>query len=183
MRERAILSQAKQELFGAIILGDSIVEFAKIPRDLCGIRTLNAGVAGAKISDVARFTSRLLKTIHPQKIVFAVGINDAWANDATSVESFRKHYQRALAASREAGGKIYATTIAPIGMPATTDFNRARIDGFNQVIQSLGVYVIGLDNLAGTDGLLPPTITIDGVHLLPSGYDLWRSALEQGCKG
>jgi lysophospholipase L1-like esterase len=182
IRVQEILSQAKQDSFGAMILGDSIVEFANIPPDLCGVRTLNGGVGGAKISDVARFAPSLLKAIHPEKIVFAIGVNDAVADDPTSVESFRQDYQRTLTAARETGGKIYAATIAPIGRIATTNFDRARIDAFNEVIRSLGVTVISLENLAGADGLLPETMAVDGVHLGPSGYEVWQATLAQGCK-
>jgi lysophospholipase L1-like esterase len=182
IRVREILSQAKREPFGAVILGDSIVEFANIPRDLCGVNTLNAAVTGAKISDVARFAPSLLKAIHPQKSVFAIGVNDVQIAHPTSVESFRHDYQSAIAAAREAGGKIYAATIAPIGRIAMAYLDRARIDAFNEVIRTLGVTVISLDSLAGTDGLPPETMTADGLHLRPSGYEVWRATLEQGCK-
>jgi len=182
MRVRAILSQAKREFFAAVILGDSIVEHAEIPRDLCGINTLNAGIGGAKISDIARFAPSILKAIHPQKIVIAIGINDARTNDPTSVESFWQDYQRTLATAREAGGKIYTATIAPISIVATSYLDRARIDAFNEVIRSFGANVINFDRLADTDGLLPPTMAFDGVHLRASGYEAWRAALAQGCK-
>jgi lysophospholipase L1-like esterase len=182
IRVRTILSEAKRQPFGAIIVGDSIVERTKIPRDLCGVDTLNAGVEGAKISDIARFAPSLLNAIHPQKIVFAIGVNDARIVDPTSVESFRQDYQRTLAAAREVGGKIYAATIAPIGGIAITYFDRAHIEAFNEVIRSLGVTVIRLDSLAGTDGLLPEAMAVDGLHLRPSGYEVWHATLEQGCK-
>jgi len=181
LRERAILSQAKQAPFGALIIGDSIVESANIPRDLCGVSTLNAGIGGARISDIARVAPSLLKVIRPQKIVFAIGINDALVDDSTSVESFRQDYLRTLAAARKGGGRIYVATIAPVGSIATTKFDLGRINEFNQVIRSLGVNVINLEKLAGPDGLLPAATTDDGVHLRPNGYEVWRAALEQGC--
>jgi lysophospholipase L1-like esterase len=182
LRVRAILSEAQREPFAAIMVGDSIVEGAKIPRDLCGVNTLNAGVDGAKISDVARFAPSLLKAIHPQKTVFAIGVNDARVADPTSVEAFRQDYQRTIAVAREAGAKIYTATIAPIGAMAITYLDPARIEALNEIIRSLGVTVISLDALAGTDGLLPETMAVDGVHLRPSGYEVWLAAMGQGCK-
>ena len=114
--------------------------------------------------------------------MFAIGVNDAWAEHPTGVESFRQDYQRALAAAQEAGGKIYTATIAPIGGAAIIFLDRARIEAFNEVIRSLGVTVISLDNLTGRDGLLPEDMAVDGVHLRPSGYEVWRATIGQGCK-
>jgi lysophospholipase L1-like esterase len=114
--------------------------------------------------------------------VFAIGVNDAQVADPTSVQSFRQDYQRLIAASRKAGGKIYAATIAPIGRMAMAYRDRARIDAFNELIRTLGVTVTSLDSLAGTDGLLPEAMAVDGVHLRPSGYQAWLRAVQQGCK-
>jgi lysophospholipase L1-like esterase len=65
-------------------------------------------------------------------------------------------------------------------------FDAELITRFNQIIRSLaakhGVPVIDLSALADDGGLAKAGSTTDGVHLTGGGYDIWRSAIENGSK-
>jgi hypothetical protein len=73
----AIKAEIGQTPDAVIVLGDSIVQGATLPKSICGHAVVNAGVVGAAIEYFEHHAVELLELSRPILIVLAVGINDA----------------------------------------------------------------------------------------------------------
>jgi hypothetical protein len=60
-----------------IVFGDTIVQGAPLPQQICGHAVVNAGVVGATIEYFQRHAAQFLGPARPDLIVFTVGINNA----------------------------------------------------------------------------------------------------------
>jgi lysophospholipase L1-like esterase len=184
-RSKAILSQADQESFPIIVLGDSIVELADIPQ-LCGQRTLNAGLAGGTLEQVSELGEKLLANNHPKFVLIAVGVNDANAKYPTNTQEFARTYKSLVGAVQRSGAIVVATNIEPVGSSAHPDtalFDRAHISRLNQVIAHLGVPMVPLAQAMDpkSTSILADSDTNDGVHPNATGYVRWRRAVSGAC--
>ena len=73
-RERFFAVQAaiRDAPNAVIIFGDSIVQRAALPSEVCGLPLVNAGVRGAGIGYFFRHSAQLLGSSRPELIVLAV---------------------------------------------------------------------------------------------------------------
>ncbi|MGA2637208.1 SGNH/GDSL hydrolase family protein [Methylocella sp.] len=191
IRSIAILSQADQaEQVGAIIVGDSITELSYLP-EMCGRRVLNAGVGGAKAHEVIELLRDVLRRVKTDRVVIAIGVNDAGKSYATDIKSFGDSYRELVGIAAAAGAQVIVATIAPVGhdLPEGTGiFDTELIKNFNAEIRNIaiehhaGVAEVYKD-LAAKDGFLPHDFTVDGVHLTKIGYQPWLHALEYSACG
>lgn len=75
-RTAVILDQARSfPPGGVVVFGDSLVERQRLTM-LCGLPVLNAGVSGARITDVAAFAEQVASAARPSLSIVAVGTND-----------------------------------------------------------------------------------------------------------
>ena len=72
-----------------IVFGDSIVQGAPLPQQICGDAVVNAGVVGSGIEYFQRHAAQLLGRSHPKLIVLAVGINNA---SEMAARKFQQNY-------------------------------------------------------------------------------------------
>ncbi len=186
IRSAAILSQADQaEQVGAVVLGDSITELSYLPQ-MCGGSVLNAGVGGAKAHEVIELLRDVLQRVKTDRVVIAIGVNDAGKSYATSLSSFGDAYRQLVSIAAAAGAKVTVATIAPVGrdLPEGTGvFDEELIKNFNAEIRKIATEYHAevaevYNDLAGKDGFLPHDFTADGVHLTKAGYQPWVHALE-----
>lgn len=159
------MSQAAQDRFPIVILGDSFVELANLPT-LCGQRVLNAGVSGATVSDVAKFAPQVVLSQHPEMVIVAVGINDAHQDKMTPDANFRASYEAILATIRRSGARAFV-----IGVPVVSDdrFDKSRQDAVRAIVQGYGGHE------------LPALATTDGVHPNAAGYLVWKQIIGGAC--
>lgn len=75
------VTQSLQDANGVVIFGDSIVEDAKFPSEVCELPVLNAGIGGAGAATFIPIVQKLRTT--PKLIVVSVGINDRGNNHFT----------------------------------------------------------------------------------------------------
>jgi hypothetical protein len=73
----AIRAEIRQTPDAVIVLGDSIVQGAPLPKWICGYAVINAEVVGAAVEYFERHSAELLGSSRPRLIVLAVGIKDA----------------------------------------------------------------------------------------------------------
>jgi GDSL-like Lipase/Acylhydrolase family len=135
-----------------VVLGDSIVEMARLPETLCGKPVLNAGIGGSTSADFLYLTPKLLKGVKPALVVVALGANDGDAQAA------QKDYGTLLTLLKGIAPRVLA-------IPTTTSVNEVYRGEANRV----GVPFLEIS--------MPKEMMIDGVHFNAMGYRRWIQAL------
>jgi lysophospholipase L1-like esterase len=186
LRELAILSQAAEiDHPVALMLGDSITEFAYLP-SICRGTILNAGVAGATLANTFDLSQRILKLIRPSKIIIAIGTNDAQTAIETSPDIFASRYGSLVEKARATGAELYVANIPPIALEGQRVVDPTRILKLNQIIENVSKATDAplIDLFGGmqpVNGFLPSALTTDGIHLTPAGYNRWLRTLSSVC--
>lgn len=85
-------------------------------------------------------------------------------------------------ASEVPGAEVFVHTVLPTNAPWPRRFDLATLEPLNRSIERAGAAhgftVIDLAaRFAGSDGLLDPALTVDGLHLNALGYARWVAAL------
>jgi hypothetical protein len=147
---QAMIAHHLEQTDGPVIVGDSLVERNAI-RELCGRPVLNAGIAGARTTDLLAI-AQLAKG---RDAILAVGVNDYFAGH--SLEQFKRDYLALV------------EMLQPKAVVGITGPDR---EPYNAVIRSVdAVYIEPL----------PDSLLYDGVHYSPVGAKVWVSRLEEVC--
>lgn len=150
-----------------IIMGDSIVEAAMFPSEICGHPVINAGVGSATIGFFRAYAAMIANLTSPALVVLSVGINDAKPN---WIKSFQSDY---LATLDSIKAPVIIVTITPSNNSAV---DLDAISQFNQFIKGLA------GNYPVIDGSkdLNADMTVDGIHLNAAAYQIWNRTVIQG---
>ena len=165
-----------------IILGDSIVEASTLPRELCGHAIVNAGLDGASTtSDLGTWLIDVLDGKPVAAIVVSLGTNDA-LGAARSRPQFEASYSALLAQLSKATARVIVLAI-----PSIDVLRRVTSEMQTEAMGRINDYNSALPELSAESGAtfaalpqMPTPHTIDGVHLNPSGYQVWDQAVLQG---
>lgn len=177
-RPLLIKSALKEAKDPVILLGDSIVRQAQLPRMLCKRPVVNAGIDGSTTS--SGLDGMLKKAIGDKKaalIVVSLGMNDAETKD--SVESYKQNYTALLTALKTMTSRLAVVSITPLeaGKPEVGNRTQQALDNYNAALPDIareaGATLITLPPM-------PAGATSDGVHLSASGYTLWTKAIGDG---
>lgn len=172
---KSALKDAKDPI---IVLGDSIVQRAALPRTLCKRPVINAGIDGSTTS--SGLNGMLKKAIGDKKaalIVVSLGMNDAETVD--SVEAYKKNYSALLTGLKTMTSRLALVPVTglEIGKPDVGHRTQPVIDGYNaalpEIARSEDAAVISMP-------AMPAGFTTDGIHLSTSGYAIWTKAISDG---
>ncbi|QUS41565.1 SGNH/GDSL hydrolase family protein [Tardiphaga alba] len=176
-RPLLIKSALKQADDPIVILGDSIVRQANLPRTICKRTVVNAGIDGSTAT--SGLDGMLKKAIGDKKaamIVVSLGTNDA--EEVVSADTFRGNYTKLLSALASMTPRLGVTTVTPLEAgPDVGHRTQRTIDSYNSELASVA---------RTTDARLisippmPAGSTRDGVHLSQNGYAIWTSAIQSG---
>jgi lysophospholipase L1-like esterase len=158
-----------------VVFGDSIVQDAPLPPDVCGHRLINAGVGGATIAYFAEHTGALLGTTQPRLIVLAVGINDAWRTTRVDVgATFDQNYRMVVQRLSKLAPVVVATLTGIKDGAFAMNYDPQHVAPINDTIRTTpGTTArIDLDVLFAQDNN-----TSDGIHLSDKGYAIWSKAI------
>jgi lysophospholipase L1-like esterase len=179
-RERFFAVQAaiRNAPNAVIIFGDSIVQGAALPPEVCGLPLVNAGVRGAGIGYFLRHSAQLLGSSRPDLIVLAVGINNAAAKESRQVD-FKNRYEQVVA-SLASNAPVVVATVTPI----KEGYFVSKFGYDPQIVPALNRTILTAPNTRAVIDLNAPlsgaNYTIDGVHLNAAGYELWTGAVWRG---
>jgi GDSL-like Lipase/Acylhydrolase family len=157
-----------------VVFGDSIVEGAPLPKSICGLPVINAGVTGAAIEYFRNHARELLGSSRPALIVLAVGINDA---SSIASQTFRQYYRETAALLSRAAPLVVATITPVRSGPGSVGYDASLVPDLNQIIKATPERrgVIDLNTaLSNAD------LTTDGIHLGADGYALWLKTMIEG---
>jgi lysophospholipase L1-like esterase len=173
-RYHAIKTEIDHTQKPVIIFCDSIVEGAPLPKLICGLTVINAGVTGAGIEYFRNHAGELLGSSLPALIVLAVGINNA---SSIASQKFQAHYEETAALLARAAPLVVATITPVRSGPGSVGYDASLVPDLNQIIKATPGRrgVIDLNTpLSSAD------LTTDGIHLGEDGYALWMRAMIEG---
>jgi hypothetical protein len=173
-RYYAIKTEIDQAKSPVIVFGDSIVEGAPLPKSICGLRVINAGVAGAGIEYFWNHARELLGSSRPALIVLAVGINNA---SSTASQQFEAHYRETAVVLSSAAPLVVATITPVRSGGGSLGYDADLVPGLNQIIKA-APEIRGIIDLNAA--LSDANLTTDGIHLGTGGYALWMKAMIEG---
>lgn len=138
----------------------------------------NRGVCGDTTTDLIRRFAAEAESIQPNKIVFAIGINDSKyaageSSNKVPLEQFKKNIQLLIQQAKFYTNDIYivsATQVDDAARPSGTRFDNHDIQRYNEVLKE----VSGMENLVFLnifDVLNPSTDLYDGLHPNAAGYE------------
>lgn len=165
-----------------VVLGDSIVEAALLPKSACGHPFVNAGLNGASTeSDLGGWLAPALANKRAFAIIVWFGVNDALSAVPISKQIFAERYVFLLAELSKLTTRLFIVEMAPVETRG-----RMTDDKEKAVMTTIRDYRSVLPEVAARANAtlltLPETtspFTIDGVHLNEQGYRAWDQALTQ----
>ena len=170
----AIKAEISQTPDAVIVLGDSIVQGAPMPKWICGYAVINAGVVGAAVEYFERNAAELLGLSRPRLIVLTVGIKDASPKMA---KQFRLRYRKTVA-SLSRVGSVAVATITPVRSGnGSAGYDAQLVPGFNDAIKKTPNVKAIIDL---NKPLSSANWTTDGIHFGHEGYALWTKAMVEG---
>lgn len=169
---KSALKDAKDPI---IVLGDSIVQRAALPRTLCKRPVINAGIDGSTTS--SGLGGMLKKAIGDKKaalIVVSLGMNDAENMD--SADAYKKNYAALLTSVKTMTSRLALASVTglELGKPDVGHRTQQAIDGYNAALPDIAR---DADASVITIPAMPAGFTTDGIHLSASGYAIWTKAI------
>lgn len=180
MRERHV---SFFEEFGAgpedvVFVGDQITEEGHWDELFPGLPVKNRGIAGDTSADLALRIGQIAAS-KPGKVFLMVGGGDAAAEK--SVTETAASFDRILSrlSTDSPGSEVYVQSILPRG-DETHDGLTARNDAIREVAEKYGAVWVDLFPLfVAENGTMRDELSNDQIHLLASGYLVWRDAIEE----
>jgi lysophospholipase L1-like esterase len=161
-----------------VMLGDSLTQRAPW-NEITGCGFLaNRGIGGDVSAGVLRRLDEVTK-LGPSAVFLMIGINDIARKvpNETIVGNVRRIIERL----NDAGAKVYLTLTLPV--------TRGYVPKMNPTVNELNTAFIALaketkatvvdfrQEMRTDEGALRNDLTVDGIHLSPEGYRVWRDAI------
>jgi lysophospholipase L1-like esterase len=190
LRQEAKIAATQKSHRLTILAGDSISLW--FPQDLLPTERswLNQGISGETSAGLLKRLSLFDQTA-PETIFMMIGINDLIKgvdnktlldNQAKIIRDLKNHHSKA---------QIVVQSILPHGGDQVTweghdrllAIPASRVQGLNRELEAIArqeeVYYLDLESLfADAQGNIKPSLTSDGLHLSPEGYQVWSIALQ-----
>ena len=120
-------------------------------------------------------------SLHPKKLYFLLGSNGVAWLDPQGMAAFLQEIDKALPDCN-----IYVQSIFPFTASlcqSNTSYDNADVRAYNELLYQMAVdngwhFVHTYAALAGEDGALPESLSGDGVHIGPDGYQRWIAYLQ-----
>jgi lysophospholipase L1-like esterase len=161
-----------------IMLGDSLTEGAQWS-EITGCRFLaNRGIGADDSAGVARRLDEVTK-LKPAAVFLMIGVNDVASNVPTA--TIVDNVQQTIDVLTKAGTRVYLTLVLPVGESYRRQIN-PKLDELNAAYREMAeqpnVSLIDFRSAMRTEtGFLRNDFTVDGIHLTPEGYRVWRDAI------
>lgn len=170
------LFSTQQDSTEIIFIGTSLTQNFHLRNDFNNIHLKNMGFGGAETPAILNNLKRII-TRKPPKIFLEAGINDV--RNGRDMDAAFKNFVEMCTVSKTVspGTRLYVQSVLPT---LTSKFN-TKIEVYNNQIMSYcklhSVSYIDMYADFIVDGKLNPLATIDGIHLTPYGYYLWKKHL------
>lgn len=162
--------------YDVVFMGDSLTEVGDFEKVLKGSK--NAGVGGDYIYSTEDVVS-IVVNYNPRKIYLMIGINSLRDYSYKDCEYQYKSLINLLTTTFP-NTEIVAESVLPVSV---TNYKIVRFNDFvKNICAEYGLRYIDLYSKYSVCGLLPLTVTDDGLHLSPSGYGKWYDFIKNDNK-
>jgi lysophospholipase L1-like esterase len=169
-----------------VFLGNSITQGANWGKVLNISNAKNRGISGDITFGVLDRLQEIIDA-KPAKIFILIGTNDVARNipDSLIVRNHKKMIERIRKGSKKT--QIYFYTILPVNNTFPKRNHWDKDEHYNFINEEIKKYaaknltVIDLySHFTDENKRLKADLTKDGLHLIPSGYELWADVLNKG---
>jgi lysophospholipase L1-like esterase len=170
---------SKIDSASVVMLGDSLTEGAQWS-EITGCRDLaNRGIGADDSAGVARRLDEVTK-LKPSAVFLMIGVNDVASGIPTT--TIVENVQQTIDQLTKGGARVYLTLVLPAGERYKRQIN-PKIDELNaayrEIAQQRNVSLVDFRSAMRTEaGFLRNEFTLDGIHLTPDGFRVWRDAIE-----
>jgi lysophospholipase L1-like esterase len=161
-----------------VMLGDSLTERAQWSEITGCPYLVNRGIGADDSAGVLRRLDEVTK-LNPSAVFLMIGVNDVVSSVPT--ETIIDNVRRTIATLNNAGARVYLTLVLPVTQgfprkinPKVTELNAAYIALAHETKTTLVDFRAGMRT---EDGFLRDEMSLDGIHLNPAGYRVWRDAV------
>lgn len=172
-----VLFSTKSDNQEIIFIGTSLTEGFALRSSFNNVHLKNMGFGGAENKDILTNLERIIKR-KPPRIFLEAGINDIRDGRDSSLMYNDFVAMCTLVKKSSPATKLYVQSVLPT---LSNKFN-AKIKAYNSKVTAYCLLnqlsYIDMYNYFIQDGRLNALATIDGIHLTPYGYYLWKKQLE-----
>lgn len=157
------------------IAGDSNAEMINATHRICGRDVVNAGISGAKMTDMNGHWAKFAFTNKPGRILILVGTNDLHRKRKPSqpkyLDAFEKNAERLIASAAAVSPKVFVAAVPPAEPWMIKYYDPAAVVALTERLrQACSRHACTfIDPFAGTRdgtaGLAKPGSTHDGIHV------------------
>jgi lysophospholipase L1-like esterase len=161
-----------------VMLGDSLTQRAQWAEITgCGYLA-NRGIGGDQSSGVVRRLDEVT-ALKPSAVFLMIGINDLHRH--VPVSTIVGNVRKTIETLNDAGAKVYLTLTLPVARgyvprmnPTVAELN----DAYIRLAKQTNATVVDFrDEVSTAEGALRGDMSVDGLHLNPEGYRVWRDAI------
>lgn len=167
---------------GIVFVGDSITEGGHWSEIFGNGAIANRGIGGNTTQNVLDRINQIY-ILQPAKLFLMIGINDL--NQHVPVATTLANYQRIFEGFAEhlPQTKIYVQSVLPVNSKSAAGAQNKDVLSLNEFLKSESkkrgyTYVDLHSKFVDAHGELNSTLSNDGLHLLGSGYRLWRDSMK-----
>jgi lysophospholipase L1-like esterase len=166
---------------GVVFIGSSSIKLWDLEASFPGVKTVNRGILGSTLYDAVRHAERLVIPHQPRVVVVYAGDNDI--NGGATSEQVAIQFEQFVRVVR---ARLPEVRIVFIGIKPSLQrwdvIERIRLA--NALIRAYATHddrvaFVDVDQamLGWDETPRPPLFVADGLHLSPSGYELWTTLL------
>lgn len=163
-----------------VFLGDSLVYYGDFASVFPDKVVCNLGLRGDTIKGM-RDRIEQVKTLDPKTIYLMAGINDVAKYNQGEFEGEYDSLIQQLMTQIPQASLIIQSLLPVNNIQYTISCNNDQIISLNDIIEKLSrkykIEYVDLFSIYQQDILLPPEITVDGMHLKAEAYERWYKAL------
>ncbi len=165
-----------------IFLGDSITDHGEFPEYFPEEQVLNRGIAEDTTKGVLDRIDEVVER-NPEEVYIMIGVNDI----AASVKkgTYEKNMQDIVDAFDQEKTRVVLQSLLPVNNESFNNrLPNSRVDDFNEILEKVAAennieYLDLHSHFEDNNGQLKKDLTIDGLHLMGEGYDIWMEQLNQ----
>lgn len=181
-QKKDIFEVLEGESADKVFLGDSITDHGEFPEYFPNEKVLNRGIAEDTTEGVLNRIDEVAAR-NPKEVYIMIGVNDIAAS--VKAETYEKNMHRIVQSFDQQKTRVVLQSLLPVN---NESFNKkvpnSRVDDFNEILEKVALenqvdYVDLHPHFEDGNGQLRKDITIDGLHLLGEGYDIWLEQLNQ----
>lgn len=169
----------------AVFFGDSIIRGGNFNNKFKNLKIVNLGSSGDDLYGML-YRINAVKAVSPQKIFILGGINGLtnlnWKKYSEVYEKLIEEFKTALP-----DAQLFVHSVLPISKEKEKSIcKNSTIVKFNSEIKTLAekhnIPYIDIFKFYESEGVINPSLTIDGIHLKEEAYEIWMEQLKKYLK-